>query len=238
MKRSFRIPCLLLVIALCSCNAEKLHNPPPDNWEFPTYEERVMSTPELRNDTNVMSELRSNKILLRYVKERGDSAVLDLTWEEAARLGVQQRWYDTMDKLVKEVSEALKKARREEAEMRMERGEPEGMLAPRVRTTSKWIYTGLRGGLRSLGQEAVYASEYAVRGTRGIVFSCFANVAPLASFTCKVRSSGTWRQESGLVSKIWPREFFVPLSTSDCMIGVAFHTTDPNGGVAAYNGVY
>ncbi len=123
MKRPLRIPCLLLGIALSSCNADRLHNPPPDNWEFPTYEERVMSTPELRNDTNVMSELRSNKILARYLKEEGDSVVLDLTWEEAAKLGVQRRWYDAAVKLAIDLGGKLKKIRREEAEMRMKRVE-------------------------------------------------------------------------------------------------------------------
>ncbi|PIE84758.1 MAG: hypothetical protein CSA07_01485, partial [Bacteroidia bacterium] len=83
----------MLLLSLHSCNdTEQLKPYEGDTTEFQTFEERVMATPELRNDTTLRARMAAYKILARFVVEAGDSVHLNITQEEAAKLGVPKMW--------------------------------------------------------------------------------------------------------------------------------------------------
>ncbi|MGJ1203842.1 hypothetical protein [Sphingobacterium lactis] len=178
------------------------------------------------NRTTMQNE-NVNRILLPFLRLKEDSYSLDLTEEKANELGISQEELDTVRKSLEEINNFIREAK----------NDPDHELSlfdPEAKETAGVLQTMPSGNLSSNGQETVGAGFFAPFGATKVRFTCKANAAPLAFYTCRTHSFGITKTGSGTGSAFVSTVVDVALAASNVNASVDFRTSDPNGGVCSW----
>lgn len=94
------------------------------------------------------------------------------------------------------------------------------------------------GKLTSIGQEMVSDAFFCSYGAKAVRFICGGGAVPLQVYTCKTKSQGTMKINTGNGSLSVPVTVEVPLTASNEWVEIFFQTSDPSGGYARWELIF
>ena len=179
----------------------------------------------------------ANSILIQYVKLNGDEYSLNLSQKDAENIGIPADLYLQAKKEI-DATNSLIKQYREDPNHIIELTDPsEWNTKSSEDPVEPMLYHEVRGTLRPTTNNRVESTSHeAPMYVKGVRFYCYTNAAILPVYTCETYSSGFWTPKSKIGRIGTNTKIEVPLTTSNCMIRVAFTTSDTNGGTASYSG--
>ena len=185
-------------------------------------------------------------ILSSYVTLHGDRYTLDISAEEAEKLGVTEDLYNAVKKDLDKSNESIQKA--------IDNGEKPNLpdvkkQAEEYKKTGKLLIVNSdklcltrsvqNGMIKTIGQEQGEAGFYPDMNITCVLFTCHSSAAIVPFYTCKTYIFSTWRQVTDYGSIFTYTKIVVPLAAtgSGLFAWLYFSTTDSNGGVCNWVGL-
>ncbi|MDE6090602.1 MAG: hypothetical protein K2G41_07845 [Duncaniella sp.] len=236
------------MVASCASNevAPIFSTESKEQYMDPTIYSMMMSIPE--NERPLAFERRkAAQIVGEYIVLSDNQYSLELTQQEAEKLGVRDTIYDIVLKEINDINKFVTE--------QMEKGDtlslpdiqaslkryknPEIQYKPETFKSKRLSRAGsmkAAGRLESFSNEPVQATFKAVSGTTEVVFWCVPKVAIFPIYVCSVSAFGATNSKT-LISAIGcnrTTSVTVPASGSDVIATVEFRTSDMNGGYCSW----
>ena len=174
------------------------------------------------------SKEQVNIILLPFLKLDNETYLLDVSEDKATEMGGSkedfQEVLNELEVLNNFVKDAKSDPKHEVTLFDPQKTEKATFAQPPMPS----------GRLSSNGQETVSAGFDTPHGATKVKFTCKANVAIAAGYTCRTHAFGITKTGTGTGSSFVNTEIVVGLAASNVPTSVDFRTTDPNGGVCLW----
>lgn len=218
----------VMTFFMISCNQSE---------EFEYLESRASDS--LNNQIEVEPTKEEIKILLSHITEKNNFYSLTISQEKAEELGISKELYTQFSKELFEASTLLQEYKLLGHEIvKFDKNNiimtDEENISP-LSNLGPTINSSPTGHIETQGQEFGYDCCDIKIKFAGINFHCFTRAALVPVYTCRTNALGAWTTKSTWGTKWTVTNISVTTAASLVPVGVAFATSDSNGGICNWD---
>lgn len=238
MKKTFFNLTLAIVVSLTSCQKQEL---------IISAEPGLVSTAITPDPDRKLDDIeKSNLILYPHLSLAGKKYILNISKDDAVKLGVLPQHYDDAMRDLETTNVLISSVKEDENHLLLLSDPQEntvddivdlGDIAPRsqelffVRPTSE----KQNGRIETYNQAEKGLRFFAARGSRSINYSCRGKTALTPAFTVRHRALGSWKGITFVGSSLFSKQVNLGLDASALYVDITFQTTDAKGGTCFWS---